>query len=375
MKKKNRTNLSAECGSIGTQQKNATPRYDCIKLGIDWHARQYRVARIIDNAAPEPAQRFTPEAFLRWAQQQLTQAKVVVSCYEAGAGGFVLHRQLIALGILNLVVAPRKLDRNQRGVKTDKTDARDLVMDLDRYRRGNDKALRVVFVPTVEQEQSRVQSRQRQQLQQKRLALAAQGRSLLLAQGYRESNQWWKAGRWTQLQKILPRWLIEALEIWRNLIIPFDEAMARLQRQLQRAAPRGLPKGLGAMSYEEIVREVGDFGRFKNRKAPGSYTGLCGGVSASDDKVKDLSITKAGNRRLRTMLIEAAWRWVFYQPQCPAVQRWRAVLLEPAAHRRGRKRAIVALARQLFVDLWRWQTGRVTPQQLGWRMSNATAAA
>ncbi len=375
MKKKNRTNSSAEGRLIGTQQENATPRYDCIKLGIDWHARQYRVARIIDNAGPEPAQRFSPEDFLRWAQQQLTQAKVVVSCYEAGAGGFVLHRQLLALGILNLVVAPRKLDRNHRGVKTDKTDAHDLVMELDRYQRGNDKALRVVFVPSMEQERRRVQSRQRQQLQQKRLALAAQGRSLLLAQGFGESNQWWKAGRWSQLQKILPDWLIETLEVWRPLIICFDQAMVRLQRLLQRAAPRNLPKGLGALSYEEIVREVGDFGRFKNRKAPGSYTGLCGGVSASADKVQDLSITKAGNRRLRTMLIEAAWRWVFHQPQCPAVQRWRAVLLEPAAHRRGRKRAIVALARQLFVDLWRWQTGRVTPQQLGWRMSLPTAAA
>jgi transposase len=371
MKKKNRTNTRAENPQTGTQREKATPRYDCIKLGIDWHARQYRVARIIDNGAPEPAQRFSPEAFVRWAQQQLEQARKVVSCYEAGAGGYVLHRQLTALGVKNLVVAPRKLDRDQRGVKTDKTDARDLAMDLDRYERGNDKALRVVFVPTPEQEQKRVQTRQRQQLQQKRLALAAQGRSLLLGQGWRESNQWWKTKRWAKLEEVLPPWLSTALKVWRELIVAFDKAMSRLQRQIQQAAPKSRPKGLGALSYEEIMREVGDFTRFKNRKAPGSYTGLCGGVSASDQRVRDLSITKAGNRRLRTMLIEAAWRWVNYQRESPAVQHWQGVLLNPEAHSRGRKRAIVALARQLFVDLWRWQTGRSTPEKLGWKMMTA----
>jgi transposase len=371
MKKKNRTSPPTNNSRTGTQQKEATPRYDAIKLGIDWHAAHYRVARIIDNAAPEPAQRFTPEAFLRWAQQQLSLAKAVSSCYEAGAGGFVLHRQLTALGVKNLVVAPRKLDREGRGVQTDKTDARDLAMDLDRYVRGNDKALRVVFVPSEEQEQRRAQSRQRQQLQQKRLALAAQGRSLLLSQGWRESNQWWKAQRWEKLRALLPAWLAEMLEVHRGLIVQMEKVATALRRKIQKAAPQERPKGLGAMSLEEIVREVGDFGRFKNRKAPGSYTGLCGGVSASADKVQDLSITKAGNRRLRTMLIEAAWRWVFYQPQCPAVQRWRGVLLDPAAHKRGRKRAIVALARQLFVDLWRWQTARATPEQLGWTMTTA----
>jgi len=371
MKTNHRTNRREEDPQTGTQQKQVTPRYDCIKLGIDWHARQYRVARIIDNGAPEPAQRFTPEAFLRWAQQQLELAREVVSCYEAGAGGFVLHRQLEALGVKNIVVVPRKLDVDRRGVKTDKIDARNLALDLDRYVRGNDKALRVVFVPSPEQEQRRAQTRLRQQLQQKRLALAAQGRSLMLGQGWAESNQWWKGRRWAQLQEILPPWIKELLKVWHALIVDIDEAMNRLKLQIQKAAPKCRPKGLGAMSHEEITREVGDFGRFKNRKAPGSYTGLCGGVSASDERVKDLSITKAGNRRLRTMLIELAWRWVLYQPQCPTVQRWREVLLTPATHSRGRKRAIVAVARQLFVDLWRWQTGRCTPEQLEWEMMNA----
>jgi transposase len=99
-----------------------------------------------------------------------------------------------------------------------------------------------------------------------------------------------------------------------------------------------------------------------------SYTGLCGGVSNSGQSHCDLSITKAGNARVRWTLIELAWRRVLYQPQSQAVQRWKHVLLNPKAAARQKKRALVALDRQLAVDLWRWQTGKVTPEQLGWVM-------
>lgn len=353
----------------GAQEKVA-PRYDCIKLGIDWHAGQYRVSRIIDNGGPEPGQRFKPEAFLVWAKKQLSLAKRVVCCYEAGSGGYVLHRQLVAMGIENIVVTPRKLDPNNRGVQTDKTDARDLVMNLDSYVKGNDRSLRRVFVPTPEQEQARAQSRQRKQLQQKRLAIAAQGRSLLLCQGRRESNQWWKPNRWLRLAADLPGWMVEILATYREIIVQIQRAVDALRRKIEKTAPNLRPRGLGALGFEEIRREVADFNRFRKPKSPGSYVGLTGGVSATDKNVQDLALTKAGNRRLRSMLIESAWRWVLYQPQCKLVQRWRGILLNPEAHRRGRKRAIVAVARQLFVDLWRWQTGRATPEQLGWVMIN-----
>ena len=90
--------------------------------------------------------------------------------------------------------------------------------------------------------------------------------------------------------------------------------------------------------------------------------------SSSGQSHCDLSITKAGNARVRWALIELAWRMVLYQPQSKAVQRWGHLLLNPKAATRQKKRALVALARQLAVDLWRWQTGKVTPEQLGWVM-------
>ncbi|MBM3861506.1 MAG: IS110 family transposase, partial [Verrucomicrobia bacterium] len=130
-------------------------------------------------------------------------------------------------------------------------------------------------------------------------------------------------------------------------------------------------KGMGRLTHETVQTEVADWTRFKNRRQVGSYAGLTGGVSASGQSSADLSITKAGNRRLRTDLVELSWRLLLYQPDYYLVQKWRPILLNPKAHARARKRAIVAFARQLFVDLWRWKTGRRTPAQLGWVMTTA----
>jgi len=82
----------------------------------------------------------------------------------------------------------------------------------------------------------------------------------------------------------------------------------------------------------------------------------------------DLSITKAGSKRFRRLLIEMAWRIVIYQPKYRPVQKVGKVLLGLRVHARRKKQLIVALARQLAVDLWRWQTGQVTPEELGWVM-------
>ena len=101
----------------------------------------------------------------------------------------------------------------------------------------------------------------------------------------------------------------------------------------------------------------------------GSYPGLSGGVSSTGQQRADLAITKAGNRRLRTALIELAWRLLIYQPNYWLVKKWQPVLLNPRAHVRRRKQAIVAFARQLVIDLWKWKTGRASAESFGWKMS------
>jgi transposase len=337
-------------------------RIQQLKLGVDWHAEHFRVVRMCDGQTPQPAQRYTPASFLVFVQKQLTLADGVFVVYEAGPGGFHLQRQLTALGVTAWVVHPQKLDPQHKGVVTDKTDARELVLKLDRYLGGNRKAMSVVRVPTEAEEQRRALSRQREQLRRERQRLAAQGRSLCLTQGIRLQGEWWSR------PLTLPEWLQPRLAVWRQLIGAVEEQLDALTKQVEALAPKVRPKGLGSLTLGTLLAELCDWSRFQNRKQIGSYTGLCGGVSSSGQSHCDLSITKAGNARVRWTLIELAWRMVLYQPQSVAVQRWKQVLLNPKAAARQKKRALVALARQLAVDLWRWQTGRVTPEQLGWVM-------
>jgi hypothetical protein len=113
---------------------------------------------------------------LEWTKKQTELAHKVYSCYEAGPFGYSLHRKLIALGVTNYVVRPRDWDEYGKKVKTDQRDARELVLHLDRYVSGNEKAFCVVRVPTEAQEQARSRSRQREALQKEKQRLAAQGR-------------------------------------------------------------------------------------------------------------------------------------------------------------------------------------------------------
>ena len=130
----------------------------------------------------------------------------------------------------------------------------------------------------------------------------------MLLHGRRESNHWWKADRWKRLETELAGWLVERLKVFRGLIETMDQAVRQLTGELEAKAPKVLPKGMGRLTYEAVETEVAAWDRFKNRRQVGSYAGLTGGVSASGQSSTDLSITKAGNRRLRTDLVELAWR-------------------------------------------------------------------
>jgi transposase len=115
-----------------------------------------------------------------------------------------------------------------------------------------------------------------------------------------------------------------------------------------------------------IDREIGNWHRFSNRRKVGSYTGLCPGEYSSGNTRLQSCVTKHGNPRLRAALVEAAWRLVRFQPNHKPIIKWRRTLSKGAlAIGAARKKAIVAVARQLAVDLWRIRTGRIRAEQLG----------
>jgi transposase len=349
-------------------EQAARQKYQTIKLGLDVHADTIVVVRLLDHSAPQPAQRFTWGKFREWIKTQLTLAHAVHSCYEAGPFGYGLHRELVALGVHNAVVQPVCLDERHTGVNHDPSDAKELAQRLDRYVAGNTHALATVRVPTPEQEQKRMESRQREQLRREVQRVAAQGCGLLLSQGHREKKGWWEGRRWDELKVRIPLWLVERLEVFRRVLTTLTTELAAATTALEAAAPALRPKGLGGLTYEVVEREVGQWDRFDNRRQVGSYTGLCGGVSASGNRRHLLSITKHGNVRLRTALVELAWRLVLWQRDCKLVKKWWPVLGNVKASKAAKKKAIVALARQMAVDLWRWRTGRAKPEDLGWTM-------
>ena len=132
-------------------------------------------------------------------------------------------------------------------------------------------------------------------------------------------------------------WLVERLQVFRPLILALDQAVRQVSQPIEAAAPAVRPKGMGRLTHETVQTEVADWNRFQNRRQVGSYAGLTGGVSASGQSSADLSITKAGNRRLRTDLVELSWRLLLYQPDYYLVKKWAPMLLNPQAHARARK--------------------------------------
>ena len=115
-----------------TSHEQTEAKAEVIKLGIDVHKLQYVVVQQIDGEAPKSPQKFKPEAFIRQVAKLAKRANRIVSCYEAGCFGYVLHRKLESMGVENLVVRSRNWDEYGSKVKTDGRDARELCSCLDR---------------------------------------------------------------------------------------------------------------------------------------------------------------------------------------------------------------------------------------------------
>lgn len=339
---------------------------NAIKVGLDVHAKSYVGVVQYGHATPKPPLRFVPEEFLPWVERLLEEGNTVDVVYESCGFGFGLYRALQRLGAGCYVIAPEKLDDRNTRIKTDGRDARALCLRLSRYLAGNEDELAVIRVPSEEEEQARHVHRQREQLVHQRNRLEAQGRSLMAYHGQPTPAKWWHPRAWAALGKALPEWMIKRLEVYKQLLAVLDEQILLLTKELQEAAPQGLPVGLGKLTSVVLTREVCDWHRFNNSRVVASYTGLCPSEHSTGAKRVQGSVTKHGNPRLRAALIELAWRLVRFQRLYPPVHKRLAVLAKGTrATSSQRKKAIVAVARQLAIDLWRIYTGRATAQTLG----------
>lgn len=352
----------SDCAVSQTQPKPV------LKIGIDAHAVQYVIATQVDGSAPKPPQRFDRAGLVRWIGKKLEEGFAVVTCYEAGPLGYVLHRQLTELGVTNYVIRPRNWDDQSKRVKTDRSDARSMLSALDRYLAGNTLALTVVRVPEVEQERRRSESRIRESLQRQLKAAVQRGRGLALHYGYQLKGRWYGPRCWPRL--LLPDWLIKLLEPLRAVALFLCQQLERQTQAVEQASVANKPVGMGPLTEQILEREVGDWTRFKNRRQVSSYLGLCPSEYSTGGSQRKGGITKAGNGRLRQALCQIAWRLLTHQSDYWLVKKWQPQLLASSTTTRRRKQIVIAIMRGFAVDWWRLRTGQTTAEKLGLRMAS-----
>jgi transposase len=303
----------------------------------------------------------------------------VISCYEAGRDGFWLDRALRANGIENLVVDSFSIEvpRRARRRKTDRLDLVKLMALLLRWADGERKAWSVVRVPSAEAEDVRQLSRAIERLKAERGRHRARIQSLLATQGLRlaaiggreraervAALRTWDGrplGRWLQSDLVLEGVRLAQVEAQLAALKAERDALVAKSNAPVAVKARRLAE-LGAVAAESsfvFATELFGWRTFANRRELAGAVGLTGTPWRTGDTVRDQGLSKAGNRRMRTMLVEIAWCWLRYQPDSALARWWRARFANAGG--RTRKVAIVALARKLLVALWRYLEDGLIP--------------
>jgi transposase len=308
----------------------------------------------------------------------LSRGARVLSCYEAGRDGFWLHRYLTHIGVRNLVVDSSSIEVNRRArrAKTDRMDLAKLLTMLMRYDHGEWKVWSVVRVPTVEQEDSRQLHRDLEALRGERTRHINRAKGLLTSYGVRmrvgcdfldrlETKHLWD-GRPLPigLKKRLVR-EYERLEMVKMQIKQVEAERADVVKSSGSsdvAMVRQLLslRGIGINSAWLYVMEFFGWRGFRNRREVGALAGLTPTPHQSGDEAWERGISKAGNRHIRAMAIQIAWAWLRWQPESK-LSRWYQERFG-AGSGRLRRIGIVALARKLLIDLWRYLQDGVIPE-------------
>jgi transposase len=295
---------------------------------------------------------------------------------EAGLDGFWIDRVLRNEGIESHVVDPASIatSRRHRRAKTDRIDGEALVRALLAYKRGEPRVCAMVKAPTPEEEDRRRVCRERKVLIAERVRHVNRVKGLLFSQGIsgyeplrrdrRERLDTLQTGDGRQLAdhlKAQVRRELDRLELLLEQIKTVETERDVLLAAQQVAAPSPAAmllgiKGIGS-EFAAILWSEGLFRHFDNRRQVASYAGLAPTPWQSGSIDREQGVSKAGNPRLRTTLIQLAWLWLRHQPKS-ALTLW----FEERVRRNGgrlKKTTIVALARKLLVALWKYVTAGV----------------
>jgi len=301
----------------------------------------------------------------------------VVSCYEAGRDGFWLHRYLSAKGVENFVVDPASIEvnRRKRRAKTDRIDGKNLLRLLLRYCGGEKKTWSVVRVPGLTEEDGRHLHRELETLKKERTMHCNRIRSFLKLHG---------------IMKVFPmgkdfEGYLETVRLWdgRELRVELKERVKRererlekVQSQIQalekkrkdilkeggesRVKQMMLLKGVGIESAWKYEKEFFGWRKFRNRREVGALAGLTPTPYDSGASRIEQGISKSGNRRVRAMMVELAWMWLRHQPKSKHSIWFNERFA--CGGKRMRRVGIVAVARKVLIDLWRFAEHGVIPE-------------
>lgn len=346
------------------------------KLGFTIGLGQKPRIRTIDGGATEALKSEIAAAKRRF---QMPEDSPVVSCYEAGRDGFWLHRFLLSIEVKNLIVDSSSIEvnRRKRRAKSDKMDVVSLLRLLIRHDEGEPKVWSVVRVPAVVEEDARQLHRELSALEKEKTRMSNRIRGLLMTQGVRiqgeldcskqqlESIRLWdgqplakglkdRISREWELYCFLKKQIADLVKERKGAVKQNtgDEKEPDIEKiqQLEKLC------GIGIVSSWVLIREMFGWREFENGRQVGSLCGLTPTPYQSGGSNFEQGISKAGIRHVRRIAVELAWSWVRHQPNSK-LSLWYNERFANGG-KKARKVGIVAVARRLMVELWRYlQTG------------------
>jgi transposase len=348
------------------------------------------------QAAQKPRLRMVPARDLERVREEIAKAKsrfglpadaAVRSCYEAGRDAFWLHRALVAIGIDNVVVDSSSIETNRRGkrLKTDAVDATKLVNLLCRYHAGERKVWSVVNVPDEADEDRRQLHRGLKDVQRQKTECSNRIKGLLASRGLTaevnakfrttlaELRDWSGAAVPAGLQERM----LQEYAVWEALHRQERDAANEQERRLREGKEPYLEmvrrlmglKAVGVRSAWILVTELFAWRQIRNRKQLAALVGLTPMPYASGQQEREQGISKAGNKHVRSLIVELAWLWLRWQPGS-ALSEWYDRRFG-SGNKRARKVGIVALARKLLIALWRYAERGEVPEgavEKDWRL-------
>ena len=289
----------------------------------------------------------------------------VHSCYEAGRDGWWLHRWLVEHGIDNIVVdsASIEVNRRARRAKNDRLDGDKLLAMLLRWHAGERRLWSVLRAPALHEEDARRVQRELDRLTSERTAHLNRIGSLLVLHNLRPARiggRAWSAW-WNEHTREVPPALSAEIERELERLALVKHQMKLIEaRQQQEMAEHKHPlvamlsrlRSIGTRSACKLDTELFGWRRFNNRRQLAASVGLTPTPYDSGTSQVEQGISKADNKRVRSLLVELAWSWLRYQPDS-AMSQWYQKRFA-AAGKRMRRVGIVALARRLVIALWRY---------------------